>query len=161
MEENCDITSFSALELYPVRCSIKLPNYSFIDSSTYDKRTILNYSIKSRDSVLDMNCFVKSYENYPYVLPNISLIKKFEKQEAEFNRKNIKLLVDTTLIKAGVEIGYLKYFVSTPIESFYEGRVFFYRDKKLVNLWLFEKYLNDSGNKCSLIDCILNNIKMD
>lgn len=156
-EKNCNISGFHNLSLDTIDCVLKLPKYKIIDSTLYDQQTILSYTIQSTDSSLNMNCFIKYYNN----LPDIDAVKMFQKQEVEFNRDSIRLLVDKVDNIHSVKVGYLKYLIQTPADKFYEARIFFYKKEKLITIWLFEKYQNEMQNKSSLVDCIFNNIKMN
>lgn len=131
-----------------------------MDSTRYDTQTILSYTIKSTDSLFSMNCFIKSYENDPDAKININAVKMFQKQQAEFNRESIKLLTDTITNIDTIKIGYLKYLVQTPAEKFYEARIFFFKGQKLVTIWLFEKYQDETQDKSSLVDCVQSTIKL-
>lgn len=63
-------------------------------------------------------------------------------------------------IQAG-RVGYLQYLVEQRDKSSYEGRIYFYKDKKLITLWLLEKYGNEEQKDRFLIDCILESISMN
>ena len=152
---------FKELNLYPVSSTLRMPDYKVTDSIRYDAQTILNYTIKSVDSLLNMNCFIKSYENDPDAKLDIIATMMFQKQEVEFNRDTLKLLRETFENIDTVKIGYLKYLIETPTEKFYESRIFFYRGRKIVVLWLFEKYQTHIQDESSVIDCILQSIKLN
>ncbi len=125
----------------------------------YDIQTVLSYTVNTSDSVLGMNCYIKSYENDSIALFDIKTLMHFQRQEVEFGRDSLRQITETIKDIDSVKVGYLKYIVQQPTENLYEGRIFFYRGRKLVTLWLFEKYRNEKKNGQSIIDCILDNIK--
>jgi hypothetical protein len=156
---DCDISSFRDLTLHPIHCSLRIPAYRIIDSVRYDLQTILSYNIKTSDSLVSINCFIKSYENDRNALFNIFQEMAFQKQEAEFGRDSLKKLTETYIEVDSIKVGYLKYLVQNSTEKFYEGRIFFYKNKQLVTIWLFEKYRDEKWNSQSVIDCILGSLK--
>ncbi len=160
-EQHCEVSTYQILNLYPVDIFLKLPKYQIIDTTRRDPHTILNYTIQSLDSLISMNCFVISYGNDPYARFDIASLMESQRHEVEFNRNSPKLLSEKINVIDTLKVGYLKYLVQMPEEKFYEGRIFFYKEKKLVTIWLFEKYMNESQNEQSVIDCIANNMALN
>jgi hypothetical protein len=155
----CNMDSFDELYLHPVNCRLKLPKFLILDSVRYDNDLLLSYVIQSEDSLLNMNCFVKRY--YSPSKPDIRILNSFQKQEVEFNRKS-KLLNEYIKDVNGFQVGFLKYLIETPDKKFMESRIFFYKQQKVVTLWLFEKYNgNTVPDKGTLIDCIFNSISLN
>lgn len=157
-KQNCDIMSLKELTLYPVNAVLKLPPYKVVDTSIFDTQTILNYNIKTVDSSLNLIAFVYSYENEPAASFSLNDRMSFQKHEVVYGQDSIKPLIETFPQVGNTKVGYLKYLDEK--RKRYEGRIFFFKDKKLVVLWLFEKYQNQSQDNFSLIDCILENIEL-
>ncbi len=159
-KEQCDFKNFNDLELTPVKVKIKLPSYTITDSLIYgDGRTILNYKISSKDSLLNAVIFVDDYgKTYNREL-SITQQLKTQKQEVEFGRDKIMLLKEDIKNFDSIKVGYLKYFIDQGKQKFYEARLFFYKDKKLFVCWLYETYKEEKLNSFSIIDCIEESIE--
>jgi hypothetical protein len=159
-KEICRIANFQDVNLYPVDVILRMPPYRILDSMRFDTQTLLNYKIITIDTALESYILIKSYVNNPEALPDIEHVISSQKHEVEFGRDSAKLLTETFRNIDSTKIGYLKYLVTQPQEKFYEGRIFFFRGKKLITLWLFEKKTNTKKDKQSVIDCILENIQL-
>ena len=147
------------LRLKPVNIDIGLPAYKIVDSSRYgDGRTILNYKIMSKDSLLQAIVFIDDYKDYTTSQQNLERIAAMQKEEVESGQNTQKLIVQSISEINNVKVGYLKYIVEQTEKKFYAGRIFFYRENKLVVIWLFEEYRNDDQNNYSICDCILQSI---
>jgi hypothetical protein len=156
----CQIRDFKEVNLWPVNASLKLPPFRIVDSMSFDKKTILSYNIKSLDSLIDVVAFVESHEEYLPADLDIDQQMLFQKKEVEYGRKAQKLKEEFVNIGI-VKVGYLKYFIDQKDKKFYEGRLLFYRGKKLVIIWLFEKYANDEQNTHSIIDSIAGSLQLN
>lgn len=157
--QSCDVNNLQELNLYPVQCIIKLPAYKIVDSMRYDDKTILSYDLKSFDSSISANCFIKSYVKDSSAMPDIQAVKDFQKQEVEFGRDSVRKITEEFKIIEGLKVGYLKYLVTKPEEKFYEGRIFFYKGKMLVTLWIFERTQSEEPRQ-STTDCIVQSLKI-
>jgi len=160
--EDCSLLSSGQLTLWPVNASFKLPAYKIADSLSYGKETILTYDIASIDSLITVRASVISLEESPPrpIAWDINQKMVFQKKEVEYGRQ-VKKLTEEIMDRDSVRIGYLKYLVEQPGEKFYEGRVFFRRGNKAVEIWLFEKYKDEQQNARSVIDCIKNSIELN
>jgi hypothetical protein len=148
------------LELKPVSCYFTLPKFSIEDSMRFGKEAILSYKIKFADSTLYMNCFVTSNGNETDAKFDLVSLKKLQKDEVLFNRNTPKLLIDEIRQINSTNVGYVKYLVNMPGEKFYEGRIFFLKENKVVTIWIFERFKSDSYNHESMIDCIVKSISI-
>ena len=160
--ESCSLPSPEQVKLWPVSASFVLPPYRIADSISYGKETILTYNIASIDSLITVRASVLSLEenlSQP-IAWDIDQKMLFQKKEVEYGRQ-VKMLTEEIMKKDSVKIGYLKYLVEQPDKKFYEGRVFFRRGNKAVEIWLFEKYKDEQQNARSGIDCIKNSIELE
>ena len=157
-KSNCEQSNSEELKLWPINASFKLPPYLITDSTKFGKETILNYNIKSIDSSLNVIASIKNYENPPPAQFDLKQHMLFAKQEIQFNRK-VDKLTETFKDIDTLRAGYLKYMVEQKDKKSYEGRIFFYKDKKLVELWLFENYNEDKDKEHLIMDCVLQSIK--
>jgi hypothetical protein len=156
----CDMPGSQTLELKPVSAYFTLPKFSIEDSMRFGKEAILSYKIKFADSTLSMNCFVTSNGNVTDAKFDLASLKKLQKDEVLFNRISPELLIDEIRQVNSTNIGYVKYLISMPSEKFYEGRIFFLKENKLVTIWIFERFKSDSYNHGSIIDCIVKSISI-
>jgi hypothetical protein len=76
----------------------------------------------------------------------------------ESGQDSIYMIIEAFKTIKTIKVGYLKYLDKT--RGRYEGRIFFYRDKKFVDIWLFEKFIEESQNKGSVIDCIFEKMEI-
>jgi hypothetical protein len=159
--QECILVNDKVLNLYPVNCLFKLPEFKIDDSTRYDQEEILNYRVKFIDTSLSMNCYVKSYGKRPDAQPDFLSLKENQKLEVEFNRQAPRLLIDTINRVSSTDIGYVKYLIDMSGEKFYEGRIFFLKRGNLVTVWLYEKYKSELYNKKSAIDCIVKSMTID
>ena len=156
---DCKQNNFKSLKLWPVNTDLLLPEYKLVDTIKYGTETLLTYNIKSVGSLININAFVISHENDNPAGLDINHIMVVQKQEIESGQNSKKLLMETFKNVDNIKIGYLKYIVEQANKKFYAGRIFFYKDKKLVILWLFEKYDENEDEEHLTMDCILQSIK--
>jgi hypothetical protein len=155
----CDTTNFKELSLYPVNTVLKLPAYIIDDTIRYgDLSNIFEYKVKSTDSSIIVYAGVKSYEQNPDAMPDINHRMGSQKEQVESGQDSMRLIVETFETIGTTKVGYLKYLDKK--RKRYEGRIFFYRGNKFVDIWLFEGYTNEAKNKQSVIDCVLENIEI-
>lgn len=156
----CDTDQFRKLSIYPASCTIKIPEYDIIDSAfIIDGTTIMNYRIRARDSSMSMVCFVQENNKNNHFSTDLKIIKEFQRNEIEFNRTGFRQLVDTIFRVKNVSIGYLKYLIPDREAQFYESRVVFYVNGKLVTMWIFENVKNSLETTKSLSDRIIETIQ--
>ena len=157
--QKCSRRDFKNLDLLPVKISIKMPPYQIVDTTRYGRsRTILNYKIKSLDGLLDVVVFVDDYSDYADNQFDINRIALSQKQEVESGQNDKKLLTESIKKNNGLEVGYLKYLVKQTSNKFYASRIFFYKGKKLIVLWLFDR--NGNAEDRSMSDCIIESLKI-
>jgi hypothetical protein len=155
----CVHKDFEELDLRVVRVIFKIPPYKIVDTTKYGPgTTILNYSIKSLDSKLDVVVFIDDLKE-EYGQLDISNIAKVQKHEIESGQNDKKLLKEEYKKSDTLNVGYIKYLVEQPNEKFYASRIFFYKEKRLIVLWLFENISKENSKYSSLSDCILESIK--
>lgn len=159
--QECVQEDFKELGLKPVHVSVKIPPYQIVDTAKYGPgRTILNYKIKSLDSLLSIVVFIDDYDDYADEQLNINRIASLQKQEVESAQNDKKLLTEEIKSIDSLKVGYLKYLVEQPNDKFYSSRIFFYKDKKLIVLWLFDRNVNNKYNYSSVSDCVLKSLKV-
>ncbi|OQP38764.1 hypothetical protein A4H97_18780 [Niastella yeongjuensis] len=148
------------LVIEPVHTVLKIPPYRIYDSVIYyNGRTMLNYKITTIDSSLELILFVDDYKDYSDKQRDIEHIKKMQKQEVESSLESkITLITERYKQADSIKVGYVKYLIEQKNEKFYSARIFFYRDKRLVTIWLFENFINEKRNLNSEIECILNSL---
>jgi hypothetical protein len=158
--EFCNITNFKDLPLKVANVLIKLPPYKIKDTLIYDggKKVLLNYNLVTEDSLMNIFVTVKTYERDTLPLFDIREIMSLEKEEAEFGQDSLFLIKENFKELGNIKIGYLKYLDTR--RNRYEGRIAFYNSKKLISLWLYEKFESTTKNNSSLIDCVLENINI-
>ena len=158
----CTKSDFEELYLKPVHVNVKIPPFRITDTTKYGPgRTILNYKIKSVDSLLTIAVFIDNYDDYTDEQLNIDRIALLQKQEVESGQNDKKLLTETIKKIDGIKVGYLKYLVKQSGDNFYSSRIFFYKDKKLIALWLFDKNVVESRSTYgSISDCIFESLKL-
>ncbi|WP_315824071.1 hypothetical protein [Paraflavitalea speifideaquila] len=126
----CEISNFEGLDLKPVHVRIKIPPYQIMDTTKYGSgRTILNYKIKSVDSLLNVVAFIDDYNDYADEQLDIARITSLQKQEVERGLNNKKLLTETIKEIDSIKVGYIKYLVEQSGDKFYSSRIFFSRIK--------------------------------
>lgn len=158
--ENCNLENYQQIKLWPVNVSLKLPAYRIVDSLKLGQETILSYNIKSIDGTLDATALVSSGEEERPTDLSLNQQMVFQKKEIEFGRHAQKL--EEQIINIGTtKVGILKYLIELNGKRFYEGRIFFYRGKNLVQIWLFENHVSEQGNIHSVIDCVTQSIIME
>ncbi len=158
-KQTCDSVNYKELNLKPVNTVLKLPNYIVTDTVKYgDVDNIFEYKVKSIDSSFVAYAGVKSYDLKPDAMPDIIHRMTSQKEQVESGQSTMLLLIETFKNIDGVKVGYLKYLDQK--RSRYEGRIFFYKGKKFVDIWLFEKYNSEKDNSNSTIDCVLGNINI-
>lgn len=152
---------FNELVIAPIHVVLKIPSYKILDSVIYGNgRTLLNYRIRTIDSSLDIIVFVDDYKDYNDKERKIESVMRLQKQEVESILESaITLKIEEFKQIDSIKIGYVKYLVEQKKRKFYAGRIFFYRDKKLATIWLFENYVNGGNKSYSEIDCVLKSLK--
>ncbi len=108
---------------------------------------------------MSMVCFVQENNKNSHFSTDLKIIKEFQRNEVEFNRTGFRQLVDTIFRVKNVSIGYLKYLIPDTEAQFYESRVVFYVNGKLVTMWIFENVKNSLETTKSLSDCIIETIQ--
>lgn len=155
----CGDRELQALELAPVNAEIKLPAYQIVDSTIYGPgRTILNYEVKSIDSLLHVFIMVDDYREYSDTQLNLHRIQALQKKEVESGKNVVQLLTDKIINTNGSQIGYLKYQVKQSSGSLIVSRIFFYEEKKLVVIWVHDTRTSGRTKDTSLSDCILKSL---
>jgi hypothetical protein len=155
----CDVREFNSLDLYSANASIRLPAYKVTDTIAYgDLSNIFERKVKSFDSSLIVFAGVKSYEKNLDAMPDIDSRMKSQKEQIEGGQDSIRVLINTFKMIDTVKVGYLKNFDEKRMR--YEGRFFFNRGSKFVDIWLYEKFVKTGDDKKSIIDCIFESIEI-
>jgi hypothetical protein len=158
-KQKCARGDFKELDLKSVQISVKIPPYQIVDTTKYGPgRTILNYKITSLDSLLNVVVFIDDYNDYANEQLNIDGIVSLQKQEVETGQNDKKLLTEVIKDIDSLKVGYLKYLVVQASDKFYASRIFFYKDKKLIVLWLFDRNVNEKLANRSISDCVLESL---
>ncbi len=151
---------FKELNLYPVNTTLNIPPFIITDSVIYGgMNKILSYKIKSIDTSFSVYVFIDNHEKD--VSLDLNHIATVQKGEVESGRNSKKIIKELFKNIGDIKVGYLKYFIEQENKKFYAGRVFFYREKKLVVCWFFENYIDEIHNNESVIDCVFENIKIN
>ncbi len=144
------------------RMIIKIPKICDITDSTIvgNTNTIKNYWLESIDSSIMINIFVESIDGYPENRKTIVKQRDFNKNKLLFIRQSLKELLDTVIVKNNIEIGYSKYytFSSQRNSLLIEGKIFFYREGKLVVVTCMEKYTSEVQKQHSTSDCVFESL---
>lgn len=156
----CQMSNLYELQLAPIQAKLMIPHYKIVDSTLYDPKTVLSYDIHSYDKTFEIKCFIKSGESQSPSASELNSVMSFQKGEVEFGRDSIRKIDEKFRTVDGVRVGFVKYFVRQQKESFWESRIFFFKETKLVTLWVFEKYQTTPITAPLLSDCILQNIIM-
>jgi len=159
-KRGCSSAYFENIDLWPVNVTLKVPSYKIVDSTRFGSENILNYRASSTDSTLKMYFTITSYKDIRPIGIDITHEMSSQKHTSELGWQTTKLIelfkiVDTT------KIGCLKYLKEKDGKKIYEGKMFFFRGKQLVEVWLLEKYLNEEQKGNSVIDCIFESVKLN
>jgi hypothetical protein len=156
-KEICDTTRFKELKMYPIQFTLKVPEYKVTDSTRFGgKENIYDIKIRTLDSNLIIFASLTNYTTYVDESFNINYRMDFERQEIEHIDSSKKLIKEAFKTIDTIKVGYLKYLDSK--KKRFESRIFFYKDKKLADIWLFENNVTESKENFSVIDCILENL---
>lgn len=110
---------------------------------------------------MDVVIFINDYKDYEYEEFNLNRIISSQKHEVESGQNEKELLTEGIMNIDGAKVGYLKYFIKQPSGNFLASRIFFYKDKKLILMWVFDKNSTRKSATISISDCILKSIKID
>jgi hypothetical protein len=157
----CVYENFNKLNLAVVNTFIEIPPHQITDTLRYGKETDLYYTVKSIDSSITLNAFVTSTDSNNLGRFDITHVTLTQKQEVENGQNSKKLLSEKYKTVDNVKVGYLKYLIEQSGNTFFEGRIYFYKDKKLVVLWIFEKYEQDTDKNHLTMDCMLESLEFN
>lgn len=159
-KNHCKENKLTELLLKPFRISVKMPKYKIIDSTIYGgSNTILNYKIKSLDNSIELIVFIDDQKDFIGRDLRIENITGFQKMEVESTSESRTSLLNEHYKQIQhIKVGYLKYLIEKKNEKYFESRIYFYKENKLVVIWIFEKFISEVNNSYSKVDCILDSI---
>lgn len=157
---DCDRFVFSTLFLHPVNCTLSVPQYRIKDSLRYGgKENELTYNVETLDSAISMTCFVTNYDtDNGYAGFDIDRAMKFQKGELVYDAKSPHLIKEQVRYFDSTKVGYVKYYIETEADKFYEGRIFFFQGRRFVTIYLTERCSDSKGHSVSISDCIYKSL---
>lgn len=158
-EQYCDITSYKELSLEPVKTVLKIPNYVITDTISYgDISNFFERDIQSVDSTFSLMASITTYAKDPEAMPDAVHRMASQKEHIESTYDSMRLITQTFRNIDSIKIGYLKYIDEK--RKLYEGRIFFNKGVMYTDIWLYEKYDEESNDRHSIIDCVFENIQV-
>lgn len=159
--DRCEDAELQVLKLDVIDAEIRLPSYRIVDSTIYGPgRTMLNYEIMSIDSLVHAFIMVDDYHDYSDGQLDLNRIQSVQKKEVESGKNLVQFLTDEIRNIDGRRIGYFKYLVKQSTSDLLASRIFFYKDRKLVVIWIQDKSTTLTDKAPSLSDCILNSLTL-
>ena len=159
-QQVCDTKGFKELDLQKANVALKLPEFIITDTVRWgDETRLLDYKLRTLDSSLIVFAGVTTFGDDPYASFDIKERMESEKEQIQSGQDSMTLITQTFKIVDSIKIGYVKYLDRRYDKRRYESRIFFYKEKLFVDIWLIERYISNEKEKHSLTDCILENIK--
>jgi hypothetical protein len=160
-KQQCVREDFEELRIEPVHISFMTLPFKIVDTTLYGpSRTMYTRRVQSLDSLLEIFIFVDDYHDYANDQLDINTVADFQKQEVESGNNAKRLLEEGIKNVNDLKVGYLKYLVEQGNKKFYASRIFFYKDKKLVILWLFDDKVSEKPSSSSVSDCVLGSLRI-
>lgn len=141
-----------------------LPQYKITDSTRYGgNENELTYNVVTQDSVIALSCYVTKYPTeFGYAGFDINRAMKSQKSELIYGIKSPILLSQQITEIDSVKVGYVKYLIETENDKYYEARIFFFRDRRFVNIYITENYSNNTDSaSASVSDCIFKSVALN
>lgn len=158
--EKCDRNNLKELKIAAANTILRLPPFVIKDTIKYGgPQIIFRYNVLTIDSSLTLYASVKNYEKDPVAVFDIDGLISDTKESLVRETPDLQLVSESFKKMDNIKIGYFKFLNLK--RNRYDGGIFFYRGKRLVQIWIYERVKSENEVGRSLTDCVFENLQIN